>query len=112
MGRVILAVGFAICIAACAPNSQSAGLEVAKDAGCVACHTAVDTDLAPSWIDLWGSEVELDDGSTVLADEAYIRRSIEDPDAQVVSGYRPTMPLIPLSAEEKSQLISYIGSLG
>ncbi len=37
----------------------------------------------PAWIGLFGSEVELKDGSVVVADEAYLRRSIVDPNGEI-----------------------------
>ena len=43
--------------------------------------------VGPKFVGLYGSQVTLDDGSTVVADDAYIRRSITDPDAQRVAGY-------------------------
>jgi cytochrome c oxidase subunit 2 len=34
-----------------------------------------------------GRTVELDDGTSVTADDAYLERSLIDPDAQIVKGY-------------------------
>lgn len=45
----------------------------------------------PPLRNIHGEEVRLLDGSTVIRDDAYLRRSILDPAAQVVEGYRPTM---------------------
>jgi len=36
--------------------------------------------------------VKLADGSTVLADDNYIRESILQPNAKIVAGYQPVMP--------------------
>lgn len=61
-----------------------------QEYGCNACHT-VDGSVVvgPSWQGLFGSERELNDGSTVVADEAYIRQSILEPNAQVGEGFQP-----------------------
>ncbi len=36
--------------------------------------------------------MKLADGSTVVADDAYIRESILQPNAKIVAGYQPVMP--------------------
>lgn len=88
---------------------------VAERAGCFACHT---TDgrpsTGPTWRGLFGSEVVLDDGRTVIADEEYLERSIVDPMAEVVDGFRPVMPSgfgDRLTDEEIQAIIAYIRSL-
>jgi cytochrome c oxidase subunit 2 len=37
---------------------------------------------------VYGSRVQLADGKTVLADDAYIRESILNPNAKIVAGYQ------------------------
>jgi cytochrome c oxidase subunit 2 len=58
-------------------------------------------------------EVELEDGSKVIADEAYLHESIVDPMAKIVKGYPPSM--IPfegiLTEEQIADIIEYIKSL-
>lgn len=56
--------------------------------GCSACHSLDGSKgLGPTFKGLAGSKVELDDGSTVTADDAYLLASIKDPDKQVVKGF-------------------------
>ena len=62
----------------------------------------------PSWVGLAGSTVELDDGSTPVADEAYLRRSISEPQAQRVAGYTIAMPENGLSEDEVDAIVAYI----
>ena len=45
--------------------------------------------IGPTWAGLYGHEVELTDGTTVTADDEYLRRSILEPASQVVLGYPP-----------------------
>ncbi len=81
--------------------------------GCNACHMspAVGKDF-PDLRGLYGSEVKLADGSTVVADEAYLREAIVNPNKQVVAGYPPSMPPYGyLKEEQVNQLIAYIKSL-
>ncbi len=101
----------AVLIAGCAPGSQAEGLSVARDAGCQGCHTESDTSVGPTWVDLWGSRVELEDGTTITADELYIRESIVDPHVKIVKGYGSTMPLVQLTDDDVDLLVSYIRSL-
>lgn len=56
--------------------------------GCNACHTINgQTGVGPTLKGVYGSTVELDDGTKVMADEAYIRESILTPDAKTVKGF-------------------------
>lgn len=61
--------------------------------GCNACHTTDGTaSLAPTWLGLFDTERSLDDGSSAVADDAYIRVAIEDPAAQIVADFANIMP--------------------
>ena len=89
------------------------GKQLAQGNGCLSCHSTDGSQLVgPTWKGLYGSKVELTDGSTVTADEAYLKQSIADPDSQVVKGYQPIMPEYPqLSEEDIQALVEYIKSL-
>lgn len=81
--------------------------------GCAACHSINGAaGLGPTWAGLFGSEVELTDGTTVIADEAFIRESIEHPQAKIVSGFESQqMPQYTFSDEELDALVAYIKTL-
>jgi cytochrome c oxidase subunit 2 len=68
---------------------------------------------APSLNGLYGSKVRLADGSAVVADDAYIRESILQPNAKIVAGYQPLMPPYQgqLTEEQILDLMAYIKSL-
>lgn len=90
------------------------GKQVAMKNGCLACHTLDgQRHIGPSWARLYGSQVKLADGKTVVADEAYLTESMMDPLAQIVAGYRPIMPSFRghLDAEEVGALVELIRSL-
>jgi cytochrome c1 len=88
------------------------GLEVARDGGCTACHgTNGQGGVGPAWEGLMGSQVELEDGSTVTVDPEYIRKSIEDPQADVVAGYTTKMPENELTSAQIDSVIAYIDEL-
>lgn len=88
------------------------GRTLADAKGCMACHS-VDgsTRVGPTWKGLYGKTRTLADGSAVLADETYLKRSIREPQAQVVKGFPPIMPPAALSDDEVSALAAYIQSL-
>jgi cytochrome c oxidase subunit 2 len=96
-----------------APTAVDQGRTVADARGCVACHTVDGSPrVGPSWKGLYGQMRSLTDGSTVLADEAYLRRSIREPQAQVVKGFPPIMPPVALKDDEVDALVAYIRSIG
>lgn len=91
------------------------GRELTKQKGCVACHndTGVGGGVGPTYRGLYGSTVELADGSKVVADDNYIRESIEAPTAKVVKGYNPVMPTFKglLKEEDINAIIAYLKSV-
>jgi cytochrome c oxidase subunit II len=89
------------------------GEKLFKDLSCVTCHKEDTTGRGPTLVGLYGKAVTLDNGSTVEADEAYIRESIVNPRAKLVSGFPPIMPTFQglVSEEGLLQLIEYIKSL-
>jgi cytochrome c oxidase subunit 2 len=87
------------------------GERVAVMKGCMRCHTADGTPhIGPTWLGVYRSTIPLADGSSRLADEAYLTESMMDPMAQVRAGFRPVMPSYQglLSAAETGALVEYI----
>ena len=86
------------------------GASLFKRFGCETCHRAGGTSQGPALAGLFGKTVQLQGGNTVTADENYIRESILDPRAKIVSGYQPIMPTFKglVSEEGLLQLIAYI----
>ena len=110
-----LIVAAALAVTACGGGGEGAAPtpgELAADVGCLACHTESDTEIAPSLHGIWGTERELADGSMVTVDDDYVSRSLVDPVADVVAGYGPTMPRMPLDDAEIDQLVEWVRSLG
>jgi cytochrome c oxidase subunit 2 len=81
--------------------------------GCAGCHLGGGTVHAPSLAGLYGSPVPLSDGSTVIADDRYIRDSIMQPKSQVVASYQPIMPSFAnvIGEDDLVRLVAYIHSL-
>lgn len=81
--------------------------------GCTGCHSIDGAKLTgPTWFGLFGSTVQLTDGTTVTADEAFITQSILDPKATEVAGFSPTtMPAYAFTETEIANIIAYIKTL-
>ncbi len=91
------------------PPAAAEGRQVARDNGCAACHGRNgEGGVGPAWQGLMGSEVELDDGTTVTADRDYLVRSITDPGADIVADYKVRMPDNDLTTTEIDAVIAYL----
>ncbi len=81
----------ATAVDASAPVSVEEGRRLYRAYGCIACHATDSTPLTklgPSWKDLYGSERTFAGGVVrVVADDEYLRESVLQPAAKVVSGY-------------------------
>ena len=82
---------------------------------CVACHSGDSRARAPLLEELYHKTVSLSDGRFIEANDEYIRRSIREPKADVVSGYKPIMPAFKpeqMDDLELQQLVVFIKNLG
>lgn len=95
------------------PSLLASGEELFTQRACNTCHRTDTSVRAPLLAGLFGTEVKLKDGSTVVADDNYLRESILNPAAKVVDGYEPIMPTYQgqIGEEELVQLIIYVKSL-
>ena len=89
------------------------GQQLFQQLGCATCHRFDTQGRGPNLAGLFGKPVLLDDGRTVVADENYIRESILNPGAKIVSGFKPIMPSFQgqISEENLMALVAYIKSL-
>ena len=72
------------------PVTIEEGQRLARLMGCMACHSTDGTTagrVGPTWKGLFGSQVEIKDGEPAIADEAYLRESMLEPNAKVVQGF-------------------------
>ncbi len=90
-----------------------AGKTIFQTQGCATCHMQGSAQLAPQLEGIFGSTQELADGTSVMVDDAYLKRSILHPAEQVVKGYAPAMPSFEgkLSEEQLTDLLAYLRSL-
>jgi cytochrome c oxidase subunit 2 len=90
------------------------GEKLFQQNGCSTCHLLDQQGRCPVLRGLYNKPVQLADGRTVLADDAYIRESILDPNAKIVVNFQPNvMPNFKgqISETDVIQLIAYIKSL-
>lgn len=93
--------------------SADEGKKLFSSKGCSGCHGANGEGVpgvGPSLKGLYGSEVELQDGKKVKADDAYIKESIKNPGAAVVKGFAP-MPNLGVSDSDAAAILEYIKTL-
>ena len=82
-----------------------------QNKGCSTCHSLDGSrGQGPSWKGVYGSQVPLADGRTVLGDENYIRESILVPGAKIVKGYENVMPVFQglLRDREVNALVAFV----
>ncbi|HEX3905722.1 MAG TPA: cytochrome c oxidase subunit II [Polyangia bacterium] len=90
------------------------GKQVAMAQGCVKCHSLDgEPHIGPTWLDLYDKKETLDNGETVIADEAYLTDSMIDPRGKIVKGFKPVMPTYKgrLAAPDAAALVEFIKSL-
>lgn len=87
------------------------GEQIYSQQGCQGCHSLDGSQMVgPSFQGLYGMENhKMSDGSTVTADENYLRESILQSQAKVVAGYNGVMPSYSYLSERKvTALIEFI----
>src|SRR3984893_7910313 len=81
--------------------------------GCNACHSGSAAARGPSLAGVYGSKLQLTNGSQVLVNDAYIRDAILNPSQHVTAGYAPIMPTYQgqISEDGLIDLVEYIKSI-
>lgn len=99
-------------------SPTATGRRIMQNIGCFACHTIDGNKLVgPSFKGIWGEEVTVTTGGKkrqVVVDEEYIRRSIYDPNADIVEGFNRGLMLSyegQLSEEDVENIIEYLKTL-
>ena len=97
--------------------SAEKGKAIFTKTACAGCHsegTRTKGMYGPAFQGLYGAKRPLEDGSTVVADDAYLRESILKPTAKIVKGYNPEMPSFEgiLTDTDIESVILFVKSLG
>ena len=96
-------------------SSDTTAAALLEPKGCLACHSLDGTPrVGPTLLGLYGTQEEVRvDGTprTVTVDDERLRRSILEPMREVVAGYPPVMPTVPMSPTEVSDVVGFIKTL-
>lgn len=96
--------------------APAAAASILEAKGCLGCHsTDGSTKVGPTLRGLTGSTVAVVTAGarrSVTADEAYLRRSILEPKADIVDGFPDVMPTIPMTPQELDDAVAAINALG
>jgi cytochrome c oxidase subunit II len=95
-------------------SMEMTGERLFQQFGCHTCHRSDTGARGPALAGIFGRQVRLQSGETVMVDESYVRESILQPNAKIVAGYQPLMPTFQGQISEAGllQIIAYIRSLG
>ena len=95
-----------------APAEPTGAAKLLDDYGCTACHSLDGSDAIGGTLKgLYGSTRTLADGTTVIADDAYLRESIVNPDAKVVKGLDPVMPPTDLPPADLAAILELLHTM-
>jgi cytochrome c oxidase subunit 2 len=98
-----------------AVKEPSPGAKLYQEKGCIGCHSIDGSPrVGPTFKGLFGKSEEVIKAGKkekVVANEAFIRSYIENPDVVHIEGYPPIMPKISLTNAELVALVDYIKSL-
>src|SRR3984957_6557980 len=92
------------------------GQALINQLGCATCHASAinkENGRCPNLNGLFGTTVELKDGSKVRMDESYIRESVLYPQAKIVAGYDDIMPTFKglLTEDGLLKIVEYVRSM-
>jgi len=94
------------------PTTGAAGKKLLEDKGCLACHSVDGSPgVGPTLKGIWGKSVEMTDGSRRTVDAAFFQEKVLHPSNNVLKGYQPLMPELPLTDEEIAQIAQYLKDL-
>lgn len=94
-------------------DTGKAAVALVQSRGCLACHSLDGSPgIGPSWAGTYGTERLLQDGSSVVMDEAYLRRSVQEPAAQVLQGFDNVMVPASFTDAELRALTGLLQELG
>lgn len=91
---------------------ESAGKTLADEKGCLACHSLDGSvGVGPSFKGLWGTPVQLIDGTTRVVDAGFVRSMILHPSGTPVKGFDPVMPELDVNEHDIAEIIAYLKEL-
>jgi cytochrome c oxidase subunit 2 len=105
----------AVAVPAARREAVHPGLAVLEAKSCTTCHSLDGSvTVGPTFKGAFGRKDVVETEGTereVTVDEAYLRRAIQEPNAEVVKGYPPAMPENPLSEGELEDVVAFLKTL-
>src|SRR6202451_1570835 len=101
-------------------QSSTSGMSLAQNGerlfasmGCNACHSGNAAARGPNLAGVYGSRLQLTNGSTVVVNDAYLRDAILNPSQHITAGYAPIMPTYQgqISEDGLIDLVEYLKTL-
>lgn len=97
---------------AATPEINNAAYKLLEAKDCLTCHSVDGSEgIGPTFKGMYGRKTKLKSGSTIAADDVYLRESIVDPSAKLVDGFDDVMPKPEATDEEVNQIIEYLKTL-
>lgn len=94
-------------------TSEGRGRALVNERGCTACHALDGTrGIGPGWGGIYGTTRNLKGGGSVVVDEAYLRRAMLEPSAEIVDGFDSVMVPAAVNEAQIADIIALIQSLG
>ena len=122
---VVLLIGATVAVYAIDPGPQQTAAAAEESApgsvegetvfltkGCTGCHSRAGVSEGFIGPDLTALADRAGDRVDGLSAEEYVRQSVLDPRAYVVSGYDPVMPVLPVDTAELDALVEFLLSDG
>jgi cytochrome c oxidase subunit 2 len=95
-----------------APQPTDPVYRLLETKDCLTCHSVDGTEgIGPTLKGVYGRRTKLTNGSTIVADDTYLRESIVKPEAKVVDGFDDVMPKPELTDEEVAAIVEYLENL-
>ncbi|HXW69733.1 MAG TPA: cytochrome c oxidase subunit II [Dissulfurispiraceae bacterium] len=98
-----------------AAGAKERGMNLLQVKGCLGCHTTDGTKkIGPTFKGLFGrKETVITDGREheIIVDEAFIRKAVLQPGADLVKGYPKIMPKLPVTPEELDAIVATLKEL-
>jgi cytochrome c oxidase subunit 2 len=96
-------------------TEETGGLKLLEEKGCLGCHsTDGSKKIGPTFKGIFGrKETVLTGGKEreIIVDDAYLNRSVREPQADIVKGYPPVMPALQVPDEELETIVSYLKTM-
>jgi cytochrome c oxidase subunit II len=93
-----------------------AALALLEQKSCLTCHsTDGSVKVGPTFKGIFGRKETVKDRRgaerEIIVDDSFVKKAIQDPGAEIVKGYPPVMPQVPLAVPELDRVMEYIKGL-